>query len=177
MNEMEENIRDRVEVVIFNEKNEVMIVENRFPDNVYKCFPGGGKEGFSWDYAVEIEALEEAGVQIKNIHWLDTTSEFKGYSTGDPDKKWREEVYTGSRTRFCTAIKKCKDTSIFGNDGDGCQYYWMDIASAIAEFSGDNEFDKTRHAVLMEIKNKMSNKQIFNNMFYDIFSDIFGVKK
>lgn len=125
--------RNKVEVVVYNKNNEIMILApcERSP---WWAIPGGGiDEGELPIDAVQRECKEEAGCSVKNVKKL-FDSEFEGQYKGKLVKKL---------TYFYMAEFNKIDTSIFNADGDGRQAFWMTAQEAVSKLS-DTEFDKPR---------------------------------
>ena len=146
---MHEMLRERIEVIIVK-KGQVLIQEHRTESEMYLCFVGGGVDNIAPEEAAYKEALEEAGIAIKNVRMLNYSYKSDKVIPGNPKNAWRERRYTGSLTRFCVADFDYNDHCVFGKQGDGFRYFFVSPESALSMFSIRDTYSEARFNALKE---------------------------
>jgi 8-oxo-dGTP pyrophosphatase MutT (NUDIX family) len=113
-------------------------------------FPGGGvEEGTdlaAMIKAVELEALEEVGIKVKNIESLGINSPAK-HEMFNPK---RVGVYSGTDTYYFKAEYAGEDKRYWNKEGDAMPYTWETPKEAIRkiEHGPESEFNGIRIQVL-----------------------------
>lgn len=130
--------REKVEVVVYNEYGEILMLE---PSKKYGwwAIPGGGVDaGETDEQACLRETLEEAGCRIENIESLHYTYEFDGQWSNRPTRKI---------TRYYKAKFVDLDISLYDSAGDGRIPHWKSAKEAIL-LMGNTVFDRHRKQVV-----------------------------
>jgi 8-oxo-dGTP pyrophosphatase MutT (NUDIX family) len=136
--------RERVEVVIFKDKQVLLSVISPYPPKVtrsYYGFPGGGIDvGDSAVKTCQKECLEECAIKIKNIKKINIPSftfEWENRKILDNktsySKKLEKRVsqYKGTLTDYYSADFNKEDFSKHGIDGQKTEYIFVPISKAI----------------------------------------------
>lgn len=114
--------RSRVELVIWK-NGKVLVTVNGEGSSRWYGLPGGGVDGDeNLLEAVAREALEEVGIQIKNLRHTGEIGIKEGYKSAHAD---REAIYRGSETHLYEADYDKEDHRLLGKDGDAVPYEWM----------------------------------------------------
>jgi 8-oxo-dGTP pyrophosphatase MutT (NUDIX family) len=124
--------RQRVEVLIFNKENQLLLTiippygELKDP---YHGFPGGGIEPDE-DIVESIrrETLEEVGLDISNIKKINIKPFIMEWS--DQIRKLKNTNHKGSTTSYYKANSVKENKSLYGKDNDNVDYQFVDIETA-----------------------------------------------
>lgn len=127
------NLRPRVDVMIYNDKGEILVEPSGFSQRALRI-PGGGIEpGQSITQAAKMEALEEAGIEIgrgRIIHKPEILI------WNDAVKKRNEDrgrSYDGNKQYFVAAPFKQYNKKEFGIEGDQLKNpVWANIKNVMA---------------------------------------------
>lgn len=124
--------RQRVEVVIFNKENEILLTiippygQLKEP---YHGFPGGGIEpNEDVIESIKRETLEEVGLDINNIKKIDIKSFVMKWS--DQIRKLKNTGHKGSITNYYRADLVKENMSQYGKEDDNLNYQFVDIQTA-----------------------------------------------
>lgn len=141
-------IRDRVEVLITKD-DRVCVAWWRgikTPNNI--CFPGGGvEEGDTHEKTVIKECLEEVGIQVKDITYLNIRE--KGTTVFSNVEGGLEKF--GAETFIYTAKFDSINMKLFNVEGDGMEYEWLTINKAIEMMSLSTEYKELRLRALASL--------------------------
>lgn len=109
--------------------------------NLYYNFPGGGvEEGDSAEETVQKEALEEVGVQVRNIRPLNVHLEAE-----HPMGSKREHLFRGTDNHYFVADFVRYDTSKLNSEGDEMPVIWVTPFTALRLIKQtDNPFNVIR---------------------------------
>ena len=141
---MRELIRERVEVILIDSDN-VLMIETNYDGKPVLHFPGGGLEGDNINMAAAKECAEEVGVSCYPLVVLDYEESADSFGSGY--KAWRKEIYDKVRTRFVVARIQSMDDSVLGTDGDSERFLLINIHDAIDRIQSSLEYDKIKFPV------------------------------
>lgn len=144
--------RKCVRVVII--KNNKILLGKQYikGEFVYYEFPGGGVEhNDTFEETVKKECLEEVGVLVDNINFLNLQYR---YEVNYP-KPERAKLYRGGEDNWFSCHYVKEDKSIYGDDNDKLEYIWVTIDEAIKLILNgpESRFNPTRLAALNKIIN------------------------
>lgn len=113
--------RQRVEVLIWH-KDKVLITTNQGENGIWYGLPGSGIHPRELPYqAASRTALEELGIQVKNIHFTGRAGTTQNYYSRI---KHRMIVYNGAKTRLYKADFEGIDESKLNKDSGITGYEW-----------------------------------------------------
>jgi len=131
-NLIQSQYRHRIEVVIFNNNNQILITT--IPPygklkKPYHGFPGGGIE-YTEDpiEASKREVLEEVGLEITNIQPIKIKPFVMEWS--DQIRNLKKTDHLGSITNYYKATKTKENLDHYNIDNDALKYEFMDIEEA-----------------------------------------------
>lgn len=108
-------------------------------------FPGGGVEtGTDMNamvHAVEMEALEEVGIKVKNIQALGIN-----YPAKHPMGAKREHLFSGTDNHYFRADYDGEDHRLLNKEGDAMSYDWVAVKEAIRRIKSgpESQFNEIR---------------------------------
>lgn len=134
-------VRDRVEVLITKDDRVCVAWWKGIKTAENVCFPGGGvEEGDTIEQTVVKECLEEVGIEVTNIRYLNIRE--KGTTVFSTVKEGLEKY--GAETFVYTAEFKAVDMKVFNIEGDGMTYEWVTIPQAIELMKDSGEYAPLR---------------------------------
>lgn len=140
--------RERVEVLITRDDRVCVAWWRGVKVAANICFPGGGVEdGDTHEQTVIKECLEEVGIQVKNIQYLNIRE--KGTTVFSNVDEGLEKF--GCETFVYTAEFDEVNMKVFNVEGDGMEYEWVTIPQAIALMKDSGEYAALRLRSLMAL--------------------------
>ncbi len=120
-------LRKRVEVIIKRDDGTFLLIKGdpeKYPK--WRAFPGGGMDDQTPEEACINEALEEVGIRVKNVRYLNVhLPEPHVSAKGD-----RKSEFSGSETYWYDAVFVGIDTSKLGSDNDAKDFEWLHFSKA-----------------------------------------------
>jgi 8-oxo-dGTP pyrophosphatase MutT (NUDIX family) len=124
--------RQRVEVLIFNKENQILLTtippygELKEP---YHGFPGGGIEpNEDIIESIKRETLEEVGLDISNIKKINIKPFIMEWS--DQIRKLKKTNHKGSITNYYKADLVKENKKLYNKEDDAVEYQFVDIQTA-----------------------------------------------
>jgi 8-oxo-dGTP pyrophosphatase MutT (NUDIX family) len=129
-------MRKRVEVIIKRITNKYLLIFAAYPKETpdWRGFPGGGNDGKTDEETCIEEVLEEIGMKIKCVQSL-------GIAMDEPHvsaKGNHRAEFSGSTTKWYSAMYEGMDDSKLGADGDIRKYEWLSYEEAVEALRKSN---------------------------------------
>ena len=157
--------RPSVRVVILK-NNKICLCKDINKEGVFTnySFPGGGiEDNDNHIVTVKKECLEEVGIVVKDIQFLDIIDDRKGeFYHGE-----RAKLFNGVIDYYYLAYFDKIGKKLFNTEGDGKKFEWLAIEDAIQKIKTGpvSKFNEKRIEVLLKVKQLIlsSRKSLINN--------------
>ncbi len=157
--------RECVRVIIFH-KDKILLGKKTLDDGlVTRIFPGGGiEDDDTQEETVKKECLEEVGILVKGITYLNLETKFDFvYDNPERAKKFR-----GGQDYWYAARFDKMDKSLFDVEGDKLPANWMSVEEAvelIKNEGGKEEYIDIKLKALKLAEDVMTPKEVVKESF------------